>query len=237
MANSELGALPGFQAIGEADLAAVAELCERQVFAPGTALVEQGARDRHALILLDGEAEVAIKLDLGTVVVASLGPGTIVGEISLLCETPRTATVTAVTTVTALAIAPPALPALVRRSPEFALLLLHRIAERLEGNVQAIAYFKMAAQAIEAGRFDLDAVTALARRGDEISAFAHAFTGMARAVQERHETAERRLQALTFEIDELRQHRVAAVLAETRQLDGLLDSAAALRARRNKPKR
>src|SRR6187401_1680540 len=56
----------------------------------GTVLADQGQTGREAFIVLEGE--VAVKRNGRKV--ATLGPGAIVGELSLLDHGPRTATVT-----------------------------------------------------------------------------------------------------------------------------------------------
>jgi CRP-like cAMP-binding protein len=199
-----LRGIPILAGLAEHDLLAVAEACERERFAPGEILIEQGTSSRKAYILLEGTAEVSVDVELGRVVVAEMGRGTLVGEIALLCEVPRTARVVAASAVTAFVLAPDSLPALVRRAPDFALMLMQAIARRLLGNVEAIAYFKGAAQAIQEDRFDLPALAEIA---DE-------------------------LQQLRIEIDELRKQRQVAEITGSRQFESLLERAAALRERR-----
>jgi CRP-like cAMP-binding protein len=64
--------------------------------APGQVLMRQGEQAVSFLLLRSGYAEVSHANVDGDSSVATVGPGLIVGEIALLRDTPRTATVTAV---------------------------------------------------------------------------------------------------------------------------------------------
>ena len=65
----------------------------------GTLIVDQGQTGREAFVILDGS--VIVKRNGKKV--ATLGPGAVVGELSLLDHGPRTATVTCETDCTLLA--------------------------------------------------------------------------------------------------------------------------------------
>jgi CRP-like cAMP-binding protein len=62
---------------------------------PGQVLMRQGEQAVSFLLVRSGHAEVSHANDDGGASVATVGPGLIVGEIALLRDTPRTATVTA----------------------------------------------------------------------------------------------------------------------------------------------
>lgn len=62
-------------------------------FAPGERIVKEGDPGDEFYLIVDGDVDV----DVGGTVVKRLGPGDYFGEIALLYQTPRTATVTAVT--------------------------------------------------------------------------------------------------------------------------------------------
>jgi CRP-like cAMP-binding protein len=64
--------------------------------APGQVLMRQGEQAVSFLLIRSGHAEVSHASVDGDSSVATVGPGLIVGEIALLRDTPRTATVTAV---------------------------------------------------------------------------------------------------------------------------------------------
>ena len=96
-------------------------------FSAGRELTKQGATGREFMIILDGEAEVFIDGEL----VASRGPGDFFGEIALLADRPRTATVVAKTPVSVEVIGHREFATLVADRPEIAAELLAAMAERL----------------------------------------------------------------------------------------------------------
>jgi CRP-like cAMP-binding protein len=63
----------------------------------GTVLMREGGLGTEVVIIADGQATVSRKTDTGDAVVATVGRGDVVGEMSLLDRGRRSATVTAVT--------------------------------------------------------------------------------------------------------------------------------------------
>jgi CRP-like cAMP-binding protein len=226
--------VPGFADVPDTGLRAVAEICRRVAFEPGTVLVRQGMIDHDCYILMSGTAEVSVTVDIGAVVVATLSAGALVGEIALLCDTPRSATVTAAEAGGALIVSREMLPDLIAQAPGFAMVMMRALAERLERNLDAIAYFKAAAQALQKGSLDLVAIDKITERDDEVGAFARTFADMAKAVKEREDRLQREVQALHIEIDQARKALQVAEITNTPEFESLLSRAQALRARRHR---
>lgn len=87
---------PLFTRFDDSTRYALLERFVRQGFQPGQHLIEQGKPGNGLYVIATGEVEVSIKKDgAEPVVVANLGPGEVVGEISLLKEQDTNATVTA----------------------------------------------------------------------------------------------------------------------------------------------
>jgi CRP-like cAMP-binding protein len=86
---------PLFEDLSRKELVQLARMSDDLEVPAGTVLCEEGDRGREFFVLVDGEVEVAKKGRR----VATLRGGDFVGEISLLEESPRTATVTAKTPV------------------------------------------------------------------------------------------------------------------------------------------
>lgn len=94
----------------------------------GSTLIRQGDVGSSMIILVDGSVTVSIADSPSERVIATLGAGDIVGEMSLLTGAPRTATVTADTAISAMEVDRAALQPLLARNPS----LFDRFAEILE---------------------------------------------------------------------------------------------------------
>ena len=68
----------------------------------GSVVARQGAPADKFLIVVEGEVEVTRDTDGGAEQVATLGPGDFFGEVAILLDTPRTATLTTLTDATLL---------------------------------------------------------------------------------------------------------------------------------------
>jgi CRP-like cAMP-binding protein len=77
-------------------------LRRREAFYKGKVIFEEGARGDYAYYIEKGRVEVSVRSGTHRVVVSTLGVGEIFGEMALLSNQPRTASVTAIedTTVT-----------------------------------------------------------------------------------------------------------------------------------------
>jgi len=95
-------------------------------------LFDQGDTGDAAYIIIGGEAEVMVATPGGPLVVATLQQNEIVGEIAILCNVPRTATVRAKTELTALRITKDLFFSLVVEFPEIAVEIMRELAHRLD---------------------------------------------------------------------------------------------------------
>jgi CRP-like cAMP-binding protein len=91
MNEARLKDLPFFSSMSEQDLAAVAEQTDETSVAAGTVLAREGDLGDEFFVIESGTAEVT----RGGAPVAKLGAGDFFGEIALIREERRTATVTA----------------------------------------------------------------------------------------------------------------------------------------------
>jgi CRP-like cAMP-binding protein len=101
-ASQELRALPVFATLPKKSLALAGSLLTPVTFNDGDVLCEEGHYGRQAFIITSGTALVS----RGDEVLAEVGPGDIVGELALLGNGRRTASVTAIEPVTALVMSP-----------------------------------------------------------------------------------------------------------------------------------
>jgi CRP-like cAMP-binding protein len=114
--------------MSSAELDRLAAKLTLKTFPRGGCLVRQGELGASMFVLVGGKVSVTVHLRTGEERVGSLGPGEIVGEMSLLTGARRNATVTAAREVSALEIAKPALEELLIGSPE----LFERFAATVE---------------------------------------------------------------------------------------------------------
>jgi CRP/FNR family cyclic AMP-dependent transcriptional regulator len=111
-------------------------------FAAGTTVLREGdgSRPDFMLLLLEGEVEV----DTGAsglpdrVALAVLGPGSIIGEMSLLDGTPRSATCTAVGAVLAAGLSRQGLERLIDEQPRAAAKLMMGLAQRMADRLRGL---------------------------------------------------------------------------------------------------
>jgi CRP-like cAMP-binding protein len=124
--------IPLFAKIEPAKLKLLAFTSERLVFKAADVLFRQGDVGDAAYIIIDGMADVAVATGKGLLKVATLGKNDIVGEIAILCEVPRTATVTAVSELTALRVSKDLFLRMVGEFPQIAVEIMRVLARRLE---------------------------------------------------------------------------------------------------------
>jgi signal transduction histidine kinase len=99
--------------------------------AAGERIIEEGAPGDSMFIVLDGELEVTKREGNRDILLATRRPGEFLGEMSLLEQVPRSASVRAVRQSTLLSIGPEAFSALLRHRPAAATTLLRTVAGRL----------------------------------------------------------------------------------------------------------
>lgn len=124
--------IPMFSKIDAAKLKLLAFTSERISYCAADVLFRQGEAGDAAFVIISGEAAVSIDTDTGPLVVAELRDNELVGEIAILCDVPRTATVTAKSDLEALRITKDLFFQLVKEFPEIAIEVMRELAHRLE---------------------------------------------------------------------------------------------------------
>ena len=119
--------VPLFAGLSQRDLGRIARLADEVDIPAGQSLTREGETGREFFVLLGGEADVR----RGGRKLRTLGAGDIVGEIALLSDVPRTATVTARTDLHALLLTARAFRQLLRDEPRIQLKVLQTLADRV----------------------------------------------------------------------------------------------------------
>ena len=124
--------VPLFADIEPAKLKLIAFTSERVTFDPEQYVFHQGDMGDAAYIIMEGDADVLIDGPGGARVVAKVGRNEFVGEIAILCDVPRTASIRARSRVVTLRISKDLFFRLLTDFPKMSLTIMRVIAQRLE---------------------------------------------------------------------------------------------------------
>ena len=118
---------PLFAGCSKAELRALASSADELDLREGTVITREGRPGREFFVLVSGTARVT----KDGKAIAELGAGDWFGEIALLTDTPRTATITATSPVDVLVITDRRFRNVVETMPSIALKILASLADRL----------------------------------------------------------------------------------------------------------
>ena len=127
-----LQSIPLFANVELSKLKLLAFTSDRLTFAEGEVLFEQGTIGDFVYVILSGDADVVMESPAGPLHLATLNEHQIVGEIAVLCDMPRTATVRAKTELTTLRITKAFFTEIAFEYPHIAVEIMRSIAQRLE---------------------------------------------------------------------------------------------------------
>jgi CRP-like cAMP-binding protein len=123
--------VPLFANVAPAKLKLLAFTSDRVSYGAGQLLFNQGDQGDAAYLVLSGEADILVNSPTGQIKVASAGPNTIVGEIAILCDVARTATVKASSPLETLRIRKDDFLKLLSEFPEMTVEIMRVLADRL----------------------------------------------------------------------------------------------------------
>jgi len=124
--------IPFFADMEAPRLKLLAFMSQRVAYDASKTLFRQGDSADAAYLIIEGEADILVDTSTGPVTIATLGPHDIVGEMAILCDVPRTATVQAKSRLVALRIAKEPFLRMVREFPKMAVSIMRELAHRLE---------------------------------------------------------------------------------------------------------
>ena len=134
-----LRGVPIFASVDPGKLKLLAFASQRLVFDEGQTLCKEGERGEQAFVIVKGAADVFVRAGESDIRVASLGRNDFVGDIAILCDTPRTATVKASSRCETLVIGKTQLMGLLKSFPEMGIAMMRVLAQRLERTSHALA--------------------------------------------------------------------------------------------------
>lgn len=122
-----LSRVPVFANCTADEIAAIAAVAQESFFQPGQLIVTQGTPGQAFYLILEGRVEI---LRDGTSL-GAFGPGDFFGEMSLLDQAPRSATIRAIDQTSCLMLSSWDFKALLEREPSIAIKLLEVLSRRL----------------------------------------------------------------------------------------------------------
>lgn len=124
-----------FPGVTPAEAQEMADSGEVHVYPTGEVLCHEGAMERKFYIILEGEVQVTKLINETEVrVLKNLGPGDFFGEMALIHNAPRAASVTTVAPTTVLEIHKDFFDQLLRRSASVSLAMVREVSRRLREN-------------------------------------------------------------------------------------------------------
>lgn len=139
--NEEVALLKGvpiFSKVEQAKLKLLAFTSERVNFGVGQEVCHQGDPGDTMYVILGGTADVLIDTPSGQISVAEMKRNSFFGEIAILCDVPRTATIKAKEPLSTLKITKDMFYRLVAEFPEMAIEVMRELAHRLEDTNQKL---------------------------------------------------------------------------------------------------
>jgi CRP/FNR family transcriptional regulator, cyclic AMP receptor protein len=118
---------PLFEGLSKKELGELAKLADDLEVEPGKILTREGETGREFFVLMDGEVEI----ERGGQSLGTRGAGDFIGEIAILEDVPRTATVTAKTPLRFFVLTAQSFRSVVDQFPEVERKVLRALARRL----------------------------------------------------------------------------------------------------------
>jgi CRP/FNR family transcriptional regulator, cyclic AMP receptor protein len=122
--------VPLFAGCSKSELQRIASLADELDLGDGATLIREGERGREFIVIAEG----TVKVTRNGTKLRDLGAGDFIGEIALVADVPRTATVTATSPVRLLVVTDRAFRGLLEQMPSIAKKVLQSLGERLHAD-------------------------------------------------------------------------------------------------------
>jgi hypothetical protein len=127
-----LAQTPLFAELTQEELQRIAEAARMRVYQPGEVIVREGEHTAGCFIIVTGQVEVVKGADPAkATVLAQMGPGEIFGEMAMIDDSPRSATVRALSATECVGLRRSDFMAELQRTPEIAVHMLPVLVRRL----------------------------------------------------------------------------------------------------------
>jgi phosphoserine phosphatase RsbU/P len=142
---------------------------------PGEILVQQGEASDAAFFLNQGTMSVYAETLFGSVPLATVHAPQLIGEIGVLADLPRTASVKAVTSSKVYRISRPELLKIGRKTPDLLLFIIGQMGRQLDAVNRAVSLYTNALAALERREFDSRILEQLENPPPQLADFSAAF--------------------------------------------------------------
>ncbi len=227
-----------FKGLPDDALTAVAQKARIRQLAEGDVLMRRGDSGDSLFMINDGWFKIVTENAQGEeLIINKAGPGETIGEMALLDEAPRSATVVALSDAKVLELRKDAFYEILDQRPDVALSLIRGFSSRLRFSTTYIQKAIDWSQKIAAGDYGFIESTqqfpkAAASDDDKATQLLSAFFQMVRSVKAREDELKHQLEKLTLEIDEARRKQEFEDLTSTDFYANLKEQAKRLRAQR-----
>lgn len=126
-----LTSVPLFASLDRRAIAGLARQASRRVYAPGEAIVREGETGTALYVIVRGRVRVEHGSGPASAAVGNLGPGDFFGELALIEDRPRSASVVAVDETECLLFVVWEFRALLKEHPQMALPIMNALIARL----------------------------------------------------------------------------------------------------------
>ncbi len=131
--------VPIFASVDPSKLKLLAFASQRLKFDDGQILCKEGDPGDNAFVIVKGSADVFVKAGGTEIKVATVNRNDFVGDMAILCDRPRSATVKATSPCETLVIGKAQLMGLLKSFPDMGIAMMRVLASRLERTNKALA--------------------------------------------------------------------------------------------------
>jgi CRP-like cAMP-binding protein len=227
-----------FRGLPDEILKTVAQKASLRQLAEGEVLMRKGEAGDSLFMINEGWFKiVAQDAQGGELVINQTGPGETIGEMALLDEAPRSATVVAISDAKVLELKKDAFQKILNQRPDVALTLIRGFSSRLRFSTTYIQKAIDWSRKIAAGDYSFIENTQQILKGsesddDKATQLLSAFFQMVRSVKAREDELKQTVEKLILQIDEVRRKQEFEEITNTDFYANLKEQARKLRAQR-----
>jgi len=227
-----------FRGLPDEILKTVAQKASLRQLAEGEVLMRKGEAGDSLFMINEGWFKiVAQDAQGGELVINQTGPGETIGEMALLDEAPRSATVVAISDAKVLELKKDAFQKILNQRPDVALTLIRGFSSRLRFSPTYIQKAIDWSRKIAAGDYSFIENTQQILKGsesddDKATQLLSAFFQMVRSVKAREDELKQTVEKLILQIDEVRRKQEFEEITNTDFYANLKEQARKLRAQR-----